>query len=85
MSLLLSSKVGSWYDCINPLGLPAHSHFFETGDTISIYYANKICPMCWDRIQPHKNTIGQDSPGWVEKKYQSRNDRSDIMPSSDYN
>ena len=81
----MSNVVGSWHDCINPLGLPAHSHFFETGDTISIYYANKICPMCWDRIQPTKQHQGIQSPGWVEKKYQTRNDNANIMPSSDYN
>jgi len=79
------SSVGSWYDCINPLGLPSHAYFFEVNDTISIYYANKICPMCWDRIQPSGINQARQSAVWFEKKYQSRNDRADIMPSSDYN
>ena len=77
--------VGSWLDCINPLGLPSHAHYFETGETINIYYANKICPMCWGKVIKHLNIQGIQAQGWVEKKYNKRNDRADIMPSSDYN
>ena len=76
--------VGSWSDCINPLRLPPHAHYFETGETINIYYANKICPMCWQKIQKSLGNQGVNSPGWVEKKYPTRNDRSDIIPSKDY-
>ena len=39
--------VGSWLDCINPLSLPVHAHFFEVG---SIFYSNMICPMCWNKL-----------------------------------
>ena len=81
----MSNVVGSWHDCINPLGLPAHAYFFKIDDTITIYYANKICPMCWDRVQPSTNRQAKQSDQWVNKKYPTRNDRADIMPSSDYN
>ena len=80
----LSKVVGSWHDCINPLGLPAHAHFFEINDTISIYYANKICPLCWERIQPDRTHNVLAAPGWFEKKYPSRNDKADMLPSSTY-
>ena len=39
--------VGSWLECCNPLELPPHSHYFEVG---TIYYPNKICPMCWHKL-----------------------------------
>jgi len=80
----LSNVVGSWHDCINPLGLPPHDYFFEINDTISIYYANKICPMCWKRVQPDRNYQAIQSPGWVDKKYPTRNDKADMLPSSTY-
>ena len=80
----MSNVVGSWHDCINPLGLPAHAYFFEINDTISIYYANKICPMCWERVQLSKQHQGLNAPGWVTKKYPTRNDRADMLPSSTY-
>lgn len=38
-------ETGSWLECSNPLGKRViHIHFFEVG---TIYYPNKICPMCW--------------------------------------
>ena len=82
--IAMSKVVGSWHDCINPLGLPPHAHFFETNETINIYYANKICPMCWDRVQPDRTHIVKAAPGWFEKKYPTRNDRADMLPSSTY-
>ena len=78
------TKIGSWYDCINPLGKPPHAHYFETGETININYANKICPMCWHWIQPQNVQASKNADSWVEKKYPKRNDRADILPSKDY-
>lgn len=49
-SMVLSDKrtiIGSWHDCINPLSLPVHAHYFEVG---TIYYPQKICPMCWKKL-----------------------------------
>lgn len=75
---------GSWHDCINPLGKPAHAHFFEVSDQITLYYANKLCPMCWNLVKKHWTHESSTAPGWFEKKYPKRNDRADIVPSKDY-
>jgi len=39
------------------------------------------CSVCWIDI-PISSSV--QAPGWYEKKYPKRNDRADIMPSSDY-
>ena len=55
MSSEIINQVGSWYDCINPLSLPLHAHFFQVG---TLNYTQKICPMCWNKLlelQHYKN------------------------------
>ena len=48
----------SWYDCINPFGLPAHANDFEI-DTLlhRMQFAAKLCPMCWYKAQKRNEAI----------------------------
>jgi len=60
-------------------------HYFLPNPNASIpqKYAENLgyCSVCWLAI-PRSNSV--ISVGSFEKKYPSRNDRADIMPSSDY-
>ena len=55
----------------NPNAMPTQKYAEHLG----------YCPVCWYMIP---NVSGIQAQGWVEKKYNKRNDRADIMPSKDY-
>ena len=51
----MTQEKGSWLECSNPLKKRVfHSHYFEVG---TIYYPNKICPMCWKECLRLENYI----------------------------
>lgn len=47
------------------------------------FWEEDFKPVC--KKEQSKQYHGVQSPGWVNKKYPTRNDKADIMPSSDYN
>ena len=82
VSLLLTYQPGK--RCIGYRIRIEHHFLANPNASPSQKYAEHLgyCPVCWISI-PRSTSV--QAPGWYEKKYQTRNDRYDIAPSTDYN